>query len=423
MDDVNFYNLGFTGYFQHYASPTPNIDRLSQESYTLWNAHCNIPFCQQSRMVLLTGLYSQNNGALNFNPIKQNIKTLPLILKNNGFYTHIIGKVSHHEPDSCFSWDQKQCFWKSNILDYVNFYSNSKKNNFFLINLENTHRPFHFDFTNGIAFEHIPESLLYEIIKIKSKEKKPQFEGKIPSSLPDTAIIREDIYSFFKSLKKSDDIIGDIMSLTQEEDIVVLTSDHGFSFPYFKGNCYGSSTNIPLMIKSKYILKKNDKNNLVSHVDFMPTILDLLNIKTDILFDGKSYMSILKGKNQDGFDFIYSQLNKMATGGNSRIRAVTDANYTYCINLDPHNSQCVDGWGWHDIIQTMEQSGKSHEWNNRPFEELIQYSKMDTKKSNNILIQKKLKIKLFDFMEKYQDTELNTISQKMNFDYKIKKLF
>ena len=409
LDDVNFYNLGFANYFNHYSSPTPNIDRLSSESYTFWNAHCNIPFCQQSRMVLLTGLYPQNNGAINFNPIKENIQTLPLILKNNNFNTEIIGKLGHHKPDQCFNWSRSDSFWGADIIQSLTNSIKKFENNFFLINIENTHRPFYFDFTNGIPFEYKLNEHVDWILKIKSQQIKPLFVGNIPSILPDTDVIRTDIYSFFKSLKKSDDIIGDILSLVGENDTVILTSDHGFSFPYFKGNCYGASTNIPLIIKNKNIIKKYDKDNLVSHVDFLPTILDLLNIKSDIIFDGKSYFKILQGRSQKDFDLVYSQLNQMATGGNSRIRAVTDRTHTYCVNLDPHNAQCVDGWGWSRVLNDMKNEKKWDEWSNRSLEELVQYSKMDIKASDNFLIKKKLKLDLYNFMKRYQDTEFNNI--------------
>jgi N-sulfoglucosamine sulfohydrolase len=414
LDDVNFYNFGFTKYFQHYSSPTPNIDQLSQESYVFWNAHCNIPFCQQSRMVLLTGLYPQNNGALNFNPIKSNIKTLPLILKENNFYTHIIGKLIHHKPDTCFNWNEKEDFWESIITESIKNSIFKNINNFFLINLENTHRPFYFDFTNGIAFNHKPENFINDVVKIKSQHTRPLFEGSIPSNIPDTTLIRQDIYSFFKSLKKADDTIGDILSLVKEDDTVVLTSDHGFSFPYFKGNCYGASTNVPLIIKNKNIKNQHDKRNLVSHVDFLPTILDLLSIKSDVNFDGKSYLKTLQGKFQQGFEVVYSQLNQMATGGNSRIRAITDNRYTYCINLDPHNAQCVDGWGWWDVLDEMKNAGQWEKWHNRTFEEFVEYSKMDIKKCDNSLIKNKLKLDLLNFMERYQDTEFENIKKIMN---------
>lgn len=417
LDDVNFYNLGFTNYFKHYSSPTPNIDRLAEESYTFWNAHCNIPFCQQSRMVLFTGLYPQNNGAVSFNPINEDVVTLSSLLKDNNFKTHIVGKLCHHKPDSCFRWDTQCHYWATDISSVLIRNIRENKDNLFVLNIENTHRPFYYDFTNGMTFEFFNKDHQDQILKIKTQQEKPLYKGNLPSCLLNTKIIRKDIYSFFKSLKKADDIIGDILSFAKDEDIVVLTSDHGFSFPYFKGNCYGSSTNIPLIIRNKNITSKHDKDNVVSHVDFVPTILDLLNIKSDIVFDGKSYLKILQGEKTEGFDFVYSQLNKMATGGDTRVRAISDKEYTYCINLDDHNAQCVDGWGWHRIIDEMKQNNKWDRWTHRPEEELVSYKKMDVYKINNYNKKVFLKNKLFEFMRKFKDLEYNNLK-----NYNIQKL-
>ena len=63
----------------------------------------------------------------------------------------------------------------------------------------------------------------------------------------------------------------------------------------------------------------------------------------------------------------------------------------------------------------MKNFKKWEEWNNRPFEELVCYSKMEIEKSNDFLLLKKLKLNLFDFMNKYKDPEFENII------FKIKK--
>jgi arylsulfatase A-like enzyme len=45
LDDVSFYNLGFTNFFN--SSITPNINKLANESYVFWNAHCNFVNLQE----------------------------------------------------------------------------------------------------------------------------------------------------------------------------------------------------------------------------------------------------------------------------------------------------------------------------------------------------------------------------------------
>jgi N-sulfoglucosamine sulfohydrolase len=331
LDDVSFWNLGFAGAMQNF---TPNINQLAKESYVFSHAHCNIPFCQPSRMVLLTGLYPQNNGSTEFCPLKPFVPTLSAILKKKGYYTSIVGKVEHHRPIESFDWD---CFRRlplghteqDQAKDVLEFIERGKRRKYFdspffsLINLTVTHRPF------------------------KSSDK--IYEGPLPNFLPDVLPIRKDVFDFCESLREADSIIGEILEHVSQDDWLVLTSDHGCSFPYVKGNCYGVSTNVPLIIRNKDVLRRHDTENLVSHVDFMPTLAEAFGFSGN--FDGNSYLSLLKDGGSWDNKYVYSQLNRMFHGPNCRIRAVTDKSYSYCVNFDGHYpGHAVDGWGWEKCL-------------------------------------------------------------------------
>lgn len=381
LDDVSFYNLGFTNFFKHSQSPTPNIDKLANESYVFWNAHCNIPFCQPSRMVLLTGLYPQNNGSTEFKQIKPFTPTLCSILKNKKYYTLIIGKREHHKPDSSFNWNNDFYFNE----DELDFYLSLREEPYFLlINIENTHRPF-----------------------LKSKK---IFEGEMPNFLSDNYQMRGDLGKFFESLKKADEVVGLILDNLKSDDLVVLTSDHGFSFPFIKGNCYGFSTNVPMIIKDQNIIKKQDKENVVSHVDFMPTISNILNFEGS--FDGNSYFELLKGESNENHKYVYSQLNRMLAGPECKIRSISDKNYCYCINFNKHfPGDFVDGWGFDDALSSMNKNHKN-KFYKRNFEEFIMFEEMNYYECKNISIKNKLKKKLLKTMKKFKDPALEE-SQKI----------
>ena len=179
-------------------------------------------------MVLLTGLYPQNNGSVCFNPINENIPTLASILKEKNFFTGIIGKLFHHLPDSCFNWDLKESltiYTTPNVEKekIINFFKIAKKQSpyFVCINIQSTHRPFK-----------------------KERSEKPI----------------DDFVSFSNLLNSANDILLELLNfIDYEEDLLVLTSDHGSSFPYLKGNCYGFSTNIPLLFLNKKIVSKIDQ--------------------------------------------------------------------------------------------------------------------------------------------------------------------
>ena len=78
-----------------------------------------------------------------------------------------------------------------------------------------------------------------------------------------------------------------------DETLVVLNSDHGETL--YEHDCYFDhhglyecNLNIPLIIRyPEKVPKGKIINSYTSHVDIVPTILDLLDIDTNIEFDGE----------------------------------------------------------------------------------------------------------------------------------------
>ena len=102
-DDLAYNSIGSFGC--RVKDITPNIDRLAGEGLRFTHAHINSAVCQPCRQSLLTGLYPHNNGAEGFEPINENITTLPELLKKAGYLNGILGKEIHHQPTEKFFWD------------------------------------------------------------------------------------------------------------------------------------------------------------------------------------------------------------------------------------------------------------------------------------------------------------------------------
>ncbi|MDI6784956.1 MAG: sulfatase-like hydrolase/transferase, partial [bacterium] len=84
--------------------------------------------------------------------------------------------------------------------------------------------------------------------------------------------------------------------------IIILVADHGESFEHgIYANhdqvLYESSVRIPLIIIApKQIPQGKRIDTLVQSIDVMPTILELLNLKTDTFMQGKSLLGLVRGK-------------------------------------------------------------------------------------------------------------------------------
>lgn len=94
-DDVGYGDIGCYG-----AStiPTPNIDRLAEQGLRITSGYCSSATCTPSRFSLLTGEYAWRTPGTGIAPpnssalIRPGTPTLPLMLKQAGYRTGIVGK-------------------------------------------------------------------------------------------------------------------------------------------------------------------------------------------------------------------------------------------------------------------------------------------------------------------------------------------
>jgi len=85
-----------------------------------------------------------------------------------------------------------------------------------------------------------------------------------------------------------------------DRSIIVVMSDHGEEFRDHGGFEHGHTQydellNVPLMIKMPFNIKRGKIiSNQVSMIDVMPTLLKMLSIRVPIIFQGESFMGLIK---------------------------------------------------------------------------------------------------------------------------------
>ena len=95
VDDMGYGDVG--AYNPDSKIPTPHLDKLSQEGMRFTDAHAPGPLCHLSRYGLLTGQYPfrANTSAWRRQPsIKSGQLTIASLLKNKGYDTAMVGKLS-----------------------------------------------------------------------------------------------------------------------------------------------------------------------------------------------------------------------------------------------------------------------------------------------------------------------------------------
>jgi len=110
-DDLNRH-LAITGYDQ---VATPALTRLAQIGMRFNRAYCQYPVCGPSRASFLTGVYPESTGVLDnktdMRVVSPELKSLPQLFKEAGYWTGGVGKVFHGKLDQGeVAWDEYHMF-------------------------------------------------------------------------------------------------------------------------------------------------------------------------------------------------------------------------------------------------------------------------------------------------------------------------
>lgn len=113
------------------------------------------------------------------------------------------------------------------------------------------------------------------------------------------------IKDYLACVKSVDDNVGRVLDYLkvnnlEENTVIVLTSDQGFYLGehgwFDKRFIYEESLRMPFMVKYPKMIKPGTVNeDIISNIDFAPTLLELAGIKTEQKMQGTSFVPLLEG--------------------------------------------------------------------------------------------------------------------------------
>ncbi len=336
-DDLNYNSVGYMGC--EIQNVSPNLDKLASQGMIFNNAYVNIAVSQPSRAVLATGMYSHNNGVEGFNHTTKDISTIMSVLGSNGYRTGIAGKYAHATPIESYKWDmeldQKDLGQGRDPKLYYDafksFVQESKKQGkpfYFMANSHDPHAPFH-----GSANEkrQFPNKTFPDASYVFKDS-----EMVVPDFLVDLPQTRIELAQYYSSVRRLDDMVGEILRVLQEEGIadntiVMFLSDNGMDFPFAKTNCYMNSNKTPWVVKWPGVVKPNsvDSEHYISGIDFLPTILEACDIEFNDKIDGCSFVPVLKGKKQKDRTQVFTQFYQTSGNNSFPMFAIHDKDFVY----------------------------------------------------------------------------------------------
>lgn len=343
VDDMDHYSLGATGC--KIPGITPNIDALAAQGMLFEHAHITSAICQPCRSVLMTGRYPHRNGALGFQPINPDVPTLTESLRTAGYFNGIMGKVGHLAPRSKFCWDfvadkdeigpgRDPGLYYKHSRAFLGQVRSADKPFFLMANSHDPHRPF-----PGSAQE--AERMKRGNMKFPKasryyKAEEVEVPGFLPDGIPD---IRQEIAQYYSGVHRCDEIVGDVLRALketgfEEDTLVILLSDNGMAFPYAKTNCYQRSTQTPFIARWPGRVKPNSVNrdDLVSGIDIMPTVLEAAGVELVRGMDGRSFLSLARGEKQEERDRVFTFITRTAGRNDYPMRCVRTKEFSYIFN-------------------------------------------------------------------------------------------
>jgi len=298
---------------------TPNMQRLADAGMTFTRAFVASPACAPSRAALLTGLMPARNGAeANHSYKRDDVQSLPDVLRQLGYQTAAFGKVAHGPKDVArHGFD---VFDRRHDAEFVEKFLKERDPARPLCLFVGTHEP------------HVPW---------------PDLEGydpeqvTLPPTFVDTPETRAFRARYYTDVTKADTKLGEVMDLAQRyfdpaNTLLIYTSDHGAQWPFGKWNLYDAGIRSPLIAAWPGVIEPGARTDaMVQWIDLLPTLIEAAGGIAPTEIDGRSFRSVLRGEAFEHRDVIFTTHSGDGRMNVYPIRAIRTADWKLILNLNP----------------------------------------------------------------------------------------
>jgi len=376
--------LGIDG---HPVVQTPYIDQIAAEGIRFRRAYTACPVCIPARRTLMTGKKPSSHGVLmNYNTWLDG-PTLPGVLAQAGYQTHLVGKLHlwpHRKLYGFMSEDWSDTPAAGEHDDYQRFLESHgarmpgagvahgcNQNGF-------AARPWHLEehlhFTNWCADKAMDfigrrDPTMPFFLKVSFHQPhqpctppRVYWDRYMGMDLPepyvgdwarvydepqrglpvaawrmavDPIVMKQYRAGYFGTINHIDDQIGRILAWVPQNTIVVFVSDHGDMIGDHqwlrKRNAFEGSARIPFVMrlpKSMGVIQEQVRDEVVELMDVMPTLLDAAGVAVPETVDGASLMPLMRGESDTWREYVHGECSAVPTIG-SGMQYLTDGRRKY----------------------------------------------------------------------------------------------
>lgn len=283
------------------AIQTPAFDRVARRGVLFRNAFTPAPGCSPMRAAFLTGryLWQIEHAGTHASSFPQEYEVYPRRLEAAGYFVGYTGKGWGPGNWQVSGRDRNPAgnnFSSKTLVAPAGIRNTDYAANFaeFLAQRP-AGQPFcfwyggsepHRSFKKGIGREHgmDPSKVV------------------VPSFLPDTPEIRDDLLDYFFEIQWFDQHLGRMLDMLQQageldNTLVVVTSDNGMAFPRAKANCYEYGIHMPLAISwPAKVPPQRTVDDLVNLIDVTATIYEATGVAPPVDHPpaGRGMMNVLR---------------------------------------------------------------------------------------------------------------------------------
>jgi uncharacterized sulfatase len=312
---------------------TPNLNALATQGVRFSHAYTTAGVCAPCRSGIITGMYQNSIGTHHMRcdaRLPDWLRPFPMLMRESGYYCTNNSKTDYQfsRPTSQQIWDHsgRDAHWKNR--------SDKSQPFFAVFNFTGCHE-------SGIAGDQKYREVTRELSPDQRQDASRLTT--LPPYYPDTPTVREDWKRNYELITAMDAWAGNLIEELKAEGvdgetIVFFWSDHGVGLPRAKRWLYESGTHIPLIVRipEKFRVQGQGQpssvdSQLVSSVDFGPTVLNLAGVAIPDYIQGRAFLGTgLTAPRR----YIFGARDRMDERYDI-IRAVRDQRFRYIRNFEP----------------------------------------------------------------------------------------
>lgn len=385
---------------------TPNLDQLGKEGVIFSRTFVTQAGCSPSRASIFTGTYPHENGQIGLatHALKlydSNTFIFINALKDAGYRTAILGKI-HVNPESSFHLDERisgDSFGKRNVQQVaenaLNFITRSDQPFFLMVNYADAHRPYKRQEEGWPLNPHGKEDV-----------------DALPYIGYSSDILKEETADYYNGIERLDAGIGLLLGKLKEakkykNTVIIYMSDHGAEMLRGKMTSYEGGLRIPLIMHwSGKFKAQQRREELVSEIDLVPTILELCNVKYPKALHGKSLVPLLNGQAIKWREYMFAEYNLHSPHNFFPQRSVRNGKYKLILNLLP--GEPYTGY-YNDEFGTGHVGDYDKYYSNRTLNEAIFKTTPIKVKKAYSLLEKAVECELYDLEN--DPSEFNNLAE------------